>query len=42
MGERRLVEEMTAEAVELLPRDVLLFDDVGEVLAGKEVWAETT
>jgi hypothetical protein len=32
----------TAEAEELLPKEVFLFNSVGEVLAGEEVWAETT
>lgn len=40
MGERRLLEGVTAEADELLPRDGLGLDDVGEALVGAEVCAE--
>lgn len=40
IGERRLAEGITAEADELLPRDGLLFGDIGEVLVGTGVCTE--
>jgi len=41
-GERRLLGDTTAEADELLPRDGPSVGNVGEVLVGAEVCAETT
>lgn len=44
MGERRLLEGVTAEAEELLPICGFLFGKVGEISAGAgaDVCAETT